>query len=124
MPEPEVDASTLPSATISACKKDDPAPQEFELKDGVFIVSQGAFNADNASLTYFETDDKNIIDSLFSSVNGASLGDVAQSINVRVDESYIVVNNSGLIYCIDNKNAEVRKNFRANFSSKYFNHKR
>ena len=93
---------------FTACKKDNPAPQAFELKNGIFIVSQGAFNADNASLTYFETDYNSTIDSLFYSVNGASLGDVAQSINVKVDESYIVVNNSGLIYCIDNKNAEVK----------------
>jgi len=94
---------------FSACKKEDnPDPQKQQLPVGVFIVNQGAFNADNASLSYFEPIGNNTDDSLFFEVNGATLGDVAQSINVRDELSYIVINNSGLIYCIDNKYAEVQ----------------
>lgn len=93
---------------FSACKKDDPVQKRFELTEGVFIVNQGAFNADNASLFYFDPVNNQQHDSLFYSINSASLGDVAQSINVQSDVSYIVINNSGLIYCIDNKYAEIQ----------------
>jgi len=93
---------------FSACKKEDPEPQKFELKEGVFIVNQGAFNADNAMLSYFEPEGNATHMNLFHAINGVSLGDVAQSINVRDELSYIVINNSGLVYCIDNKYAEVQ----------------
>jgi len=90
---------------VTACNKKNTDPIENDLPDGVFIVNQGAFNSANASLSYFETANKVLHNSLFEEVNLVSLGDVAQSILVRNDLSYIVVNNSGLIYCIDNKTA-------------------
>jgi glutamine cyclotransferase len=90
---------------VTACTKKNPDPVENDLPDGVFIVNQGTFNSANASLSYFETSNKVLHNSLFEEVNQVSLGDIAQSIVVRNDLSYIVVNNSGLIYCIDNKKA-------------------
>lgn len=95
---------------FSACKKEDPEQQNPALKEGVFIVNQGSFNADNASLSYyvFEGLSSTQYDSLFYNANNANLGDVAQSINVQGEVSFIVINNSGLVYCIDNKYAEVQ----------------
>ena len=92
---------------FSACKKDTD-PQKFELANGVFIVNQGAYNAGNAMLSYFEPGNNATHMNLFQAMNGTTLGDVAQSINVRDELSYIVINNSGLIYCIDNKHAELQ----------------
>lgn len=93
---------------LSACKKDKNEPDNNVLPNGVFIVNQGSFGNANASLSYFEFASKTLHKTLFEDVNQVTLGDVAQSITVRNGLSYIVVNNSGLIYCIDNSTAEFK----------------
>ena len=91
----------------AACKKDDPKPDgPDELGSGIFIVNEGNFNSGNASLTYYETETKKTINKLFYQQNNAPLGDVAQSITIRGERAFIVINNSGLIYVINRKTAK------------------
>ncbi len=93
---------------FQACKKDEsPEQQDHDLAKGVFIINQGTFNAANASLSYFETGSKILINNLFTEVNKIPLGDVAQSITLWEDKAFIVVNNSGVVYCIERKNAKL-----------------
>jgi len=93
---------------FQACKKDElPEQQEYDLAKGVFIINQGTFNSANASLSYFETDSKKLINNLFMGVNKIPLGDVAQSITLWEDKAFIVINNSGVVYCINRKNAQI-----------------
>lgn len=95
--------------SIGGCKSDDPpAPVEVSLSDGVFIVNQGTFTASNASLSYLENEQSVLYNNLFAAVNGAPLGDVAQSISMYNGLAYIVVNNSGLIYAIDSRSCVVQ----------------
>lgn len=93
---------------FSACKKDDPQPQTVELKEGVFVVNQGTYTASNASLSYLEYSTNSQYNNLFSGINSSTLGDVAQSITMDNDVAFIVVNNSGLIYAIDKKDASLK----------------
>ncbi len=96
------------SFTLVSCKKSDPpGQQDFQLKEGVFIVNQGTFNVVNATLAYYETADRNLIKELFVQVNCVPLGDVAQSITMFNNKAWIVVNNSGVIHAINNSNAKL-----------------
>ena len=84
-------AATL---VLSSCKKDDDDEVlVWENTGGTFVVNEGAFQSNNGSISYINSDNE-LTESIFEKVNGYVLGDVVQSMTLTDDKAIIVVNGS------------------------------
>lgn len=93
----------LLAGVIVSCRNDDPDPdyEEPGKSKGVFIASEGNFMYGNASLSFYGTRDKKIFNQVYYARNNTPLGDVAQTMALKGDWIFIVVNNSGKIVVAD-----------------------
>lgn len=80
-------------------------PQSFQ--NGVFIVNEGNYTWNNASIDFYSFAENKIYQNVFLAQNNYPLGDVAQSINIFDSKIYIVVNNSGKIEVLNS--ADLKK---------------
>ncbi|GAB4327286.1 MAG: YncE family protein [Flammeovirgaceae bacterium] len=89
---------------FSSCIKDEFSDiQNFDFKGtrGVWVVNEGNFLFENASLSYILLETGDVFSEVFFKTNGVPLGDVAQSIHVWENKAFVVVNNSQKVYVID-----------------------
>lgn len=95
---------------ISGCMKDDEwisrHRNTIQLSKGVFIVNEGNFMYGNSTLSFYDPITRKVQNDIFWNVNGLPLGDVGQSMIIRGNDAYIVMNNSGKIYIIDTSNGK------------------
>ena len=68
--------------------------------EGLFIMNEGNFQYGNASLSYYNPATKEIQNEVFYRANAMKLGDVAQSMVVRGNVGWLVVNNSHVVFAI------------------------
>lgn len=92
----------VPAFTPGCMKWDYVLPEELEAPgNGLFIVCEGNFQYGNASLSYYDPAGNTVLNEVFLRANGYKLGDVAQSMVVRGNIGWIVVNNSHVVFAID-----------------------
>jgi len=99
--------------TLISCMKDDElwtrnADSAPAASSGVFIVNEGNFMYNNASLSFYDTGSRKIYNDIFYNTNALPLGDVAVSMTIRDSLGYVVVNNSGKVSILDINTFEYR----------------
>jgi hypothetical protein len=92
----------LPAAMIAAlmfsCEIEDTPPMDTGFLKGVYIVNEGTYTQNNGSVSYYNPEEKVIVNGIFESVNGRPLGDVVQSMAIANDTlGFIVVNFSSKV---------------------------
>lgn len=79
----------------TSCEDDDKITGAY--LDGAFISNEGGFGAGNGSISFYNYDKDTVYNNIFSTVNNRVLGDVVQSITLKNNLAYIVVNASNKI---------------------------
>lgn len=91
---------------LVSCHKepDPPAPQPQDttlITHGIYILNEGLFNQNNASLTRFSFRDSTAVTDYFFNINGRGLGDTGSDMGLYGAKLYIVVNVSSQVEVAD-----------------------
>ncbi|KAA5823523.1 YncE family protein [Algibacter amylolyticus] len=94
----------LTSIFITSCSEDsddNPVVPKGDYENGLIVSHEGNFGQGNASVSFVSDDFLTVENNVFSNVNGAPLGDTAQSITFSDDLAYIVLNVSNKIEVVN-----------------------
>ncbi len=86
---------------FTACENNINEPAGNTYGSGVYIINEGFFLSNNATITYYDPDDGTMDHAIFYNANGRVIGDVLQSFAVKGDTGFIVVNNSAKVEVVD-----------------------
>lgn len=84
------------------CKEIEPPLPVLDYSSGIWMINEGAFNSNNASIDVRASNGE-ILRDVFQSVNGFPLGDVLQRVVVENGLAYAVLNNSNKVVVFDAK---------------------
>jgi len=70
-------------------------------KEGIFILNEGGFNANNSSISFYDFNTKQVVDDAFLDANQRGLGDVGNDLKMYRGKLYCVVNNSEVLEVIN-----------------------
>ena len=87
------------------CKETETPNPEVDYSTGIWIINEGAFNGNNASIDV-RMPNGAIEKDVFQMVNGFPLGDVLQRVVLDNGKGYAVLNNSNKVVVFDAKNFE------------------
>lgn len=91
--------------SIISCEKP-PLPNSSDIlppaqQGGIFILNEGGFNNGNASVNFYDFQNRTMNEDVFFTANNRHLGDVLQSMTINKGTAYLVLNNSKKIELID-----------------------
>jgi hypothetical protein len=90
------------AASAVSCKKDDkPVPVTPKVTTGVYVLSEGSFNANNTTLTYYNFSNSTPVTDFYQNVNGSGLGDTGNDMIIYGSKMYIVMNVSSYLEVAD-----------------------
>lgn len=99
---------------FTACEKD-PEGNGDETQDflsGLLILNNGSWGDNNASVSLYDPETKQLTANMFYDANGRGLGDLGQDIMISGEDVYIAVNGSQIIFVTD-KSLKIKKEITA-----------
>ena len=100
------------TALFSSCdSKSDNPPVNPAISTGVYVLNEGQFQSNNASLTYYDMTTSTANSDVFTAKNNRGLGDTGQDILKYGSKIYIAVYKSSLIEVVDAATGVSKKTF-------------
>jgi len=94
--------TTAFTALFSSCDSKSDSPQiDPAISTGVYVLNEGSYKNNNASLTYYDLTTSTATGDVFTAKNNRGLGDTGQDILKYGSKVYIAVSNSSLIEVLD-----------------------
>lgn len=121
-------SAALLAAALLSCTKPDSGDNGDDSASMAshYILNNGAWKANNASVTLYDAENGTTVQYAFQKANGKALGDLAQDIISCGDDIYIAVNGSQIIFVTDRslkiKKEIVTKEGETVLSPRYFTH--
>ena len=94
----------------------DDEPQKELATIGVYVLNQGSWLNNDASLTFFSTINQQVQGNVFKTANDKKLGDTAQDICIFGDKMYISVFGSAVVFVVDPYSCKLMGEIRASSS--------
>jgi hypothetical protein len=86
---------------VAGCNDEEEKPEpKGKYNDGVLVVNEGQFLSSNASVTFYNPSSNEVEQNIFP-VAGGFAGDVAQSLTIKDDKGYLVINEDSKIHVLD-----------------------
>ena len=95
---------------FTSCENDDePVVVEIpEVTEGVYVLNNGKYGSNNATLSYYDVTSKTVVSDVFSSVNGRKLGDTAQDMLIYGSKMYVAMYGSKQIEVMDKQGKSLK----------------
>lgn len=114
---------TITSISILGCKKDDTAPSltPGAYDAGVFITNEGQFGSGTGSVSFYNRTTGVVTNTVFEAANdGATLGNIVQSMGIYNSKGYIVVNNANKVVVVNGSDFKFVASITAVTQPRYF----
>lgn len=99
--------ATALALSITSCKKENaPKPEIPEVTTGAYVLSEGSFNGNNTTLTYYNSNNHVATTDLYKNINGSGLGDSGNDMIIYGSKLYIVMNVSSYLEVAEAATAE------------------
>lgn len=101
----------LLSLSFISCSSDDDDPiiDPLPATEGLYVLNSGKMNSNNASLSFYNLEDKKVETDVFMARNGRGLGDTAQDLLIYGSKMYISVYNSSTIEVTDLEGKSIKQ---------------
>lgn len=99
------------SLLFASCQKEDDPLVETPVTpaDGLFVLNEGSFFANNTTLTYYDAATKTATTDFYRNKNGHGLGDTGNDFIKYGTKFYFVVNVSSYVQVTDSEGVDVKK---------------
>jgi len=98
--------AVLAVLAISSCKKDEPYVELPPVRSGFYILNEGGFMSNNASLSYYNLENSSVLNGFFAQKNGRGLGDTGNDAQIYGSKMYIVINGSNTVEVVNAKTVQ------------------
>ncbi|NDW09350.1 hypothetical protein D0T56_06710 [Dysgonomonas sp. 520] len=94
---------TLLASGFVSCESDDDEKPWVEpvVTTGAYILNNGSWHGNNASLSYYDFETDQLTERVFANVNSKDLGDTAEDMLIYGSKMYITVTESNVVFVTD-----------------------